>query len=127
MTSARSSPITRCNGATGTGRVELNAMTPQFIEWLDRKMAEHGEGKLIPPTDVILQEFDKQLETEMRKAVTERILREAGLEERLAAALEAVKRPKGRDLLAGIKAMFAETPEHEWRDHIKSLVTMLLA
>jgi hypothetical protein len=30
-----------------THRVELNAMTtPQFIEWLDRKMAEHGDGKL---------------------------------------------------------------------------------
>ena len=33
-----------------THRVELNAMTtPQFIAWLDRKMAEHGDGKLVPP------------------------------------------------------------------------------
>ena len=33
-----------------TNRVELNAMTtPQLIEWLDHKMAEHGDGKLIPP------------------------------------------------------------------------------
>ena len=33
-----------------TNRVELNAMTtPQLIEWLDEKMAEHGDGKLIPP------------------------------------------------------------------------------
>ena len=35
-------------------RVELNAMiTPQFIEWLDRKMAKHGAGKLIPPSDIL--------------------------------------------------------------------------
>ncbi len=34
-----------------THRVELNAMTtPQLIAWLDEKMAEHGDGKLIPPT-----------------------------------------------------------------------------
>ena len=33
-----------------THRVELNAMTtPELIEWLDDKMAEHGDGKLIPP------------------------------------------------------------------------------
>ena len=37
-----------------THRVELNAMTtPQFIAWLDRKMAEHGDGKLIPPPEVL--------------------------------------------------------------------------
>jgi hypothetical protein len=34
-------------------RVELNAMTtPEFIEWLDRKLAGH-DGKLIPPDDVL--------------------------------------------------------------------------
>ena len=33
-----------------TNRVELNAMTtPQLIAWLDQKMAEFGDGKLIPP------------------------------------------------------------------------------
>jgi hypothetical protein len=32
-----------------THRVELNAMTtPQLIQWLDQKMADHGSGKLIP-------------------------------------------------------------------------------
>ena len=36
-----------------THRIELNAMTtPQFIAWLDGKMAEHY-GKLIPPPDVL--------------------------------------------------------------------------
>ena len=35
-------------------RVELNEMTPaQLIDWLDEKMGEHGDGKLIPPDDVL--------------------------------------------------------------------------
>ena len=35
-------------------RVELNAFTSaQLIEWLDRKMAEHSVGKLIPPDDIL--------------------------------------------------------------------------
>ena len=41
-----------------THRVELNAMTtPQLIAWLDRKMTEHGDGKLISPEDVLEQEL----------------------------------------------------------------------
>ena len=40
-----------------THRIELNAMTtPQFIEWLDAKMAQLGVGKLIPPDDVIAKD-----------------------------------------------------------------------
>jgi hypothetical protein len=45
-------------------RVELNAMTtPQFIEWLDVKMAKHGVGKLIPPADVLEDELAMRLQT----------------------------------------------------------------
>jgi hypothetical protein len=41
-----------------THRVELNAMTtPQLIEWLDAKMEAHGDGKLIPPQEVLLDEL----------------------------------------------------------------------
>src|SRR5262249_52737886 len=42
-----------------TRRVELNAMTtPQFIQWLDDKMAGLGGGKLIPPDDVLVAELE---------------------------------------------------------------------
>ena len=40
-------------------RYELNAMTtPQFLAWLDGKMAEHGGGKVIPPASVITADAD---------------------------------------------------------------------
>jgi hypothetical protein len=33
-----------------SNRVELNAMpTPEFVAWLDRKIGEHSEGKVVPP------------------------------------------------------------------------------
>ena len=61
-----------------THRVELNAVTtPEFIEWLDRKLAAYGAGKLIPPPDVIVAELETKLESKVRDAITERILREA--------------------------------------------------
>jgi len=54
-------------------RVELNAMTSdQFIEWLERKLTEHGIKKLIPDSDtlaaayrraVFLQKLEKEEES----------------------------------------------------------------
>lgn len=38
-----------------TKRVELNAMTsPQFMAWLDSKIAPHDDGKVIPPEPVLV-------------------------------------------------------------------------
>ena len=110
-----------------THRVELNAMTtPQFIAWLDRKMANHGDGKLVPPSDVVVQELEERLEAEMRSIVTERILREANLEGQLAKALNEIKRPTGPALTSGIERMFKRSPEKEWRQHIEAVVAKMV-
>jgi DNA topoisomerase VI subunit B len=63
-------------------RVELNAFTSaQLIEWLDRKMAEHGMGKLIPPTDILTDQFGELVRERVQDAV------EAAIERRLNVAL----------------------------------------
>ena len=105
-----------------TKRVELNAMTtPQFIAWLDRKMAEHGTGKLIPPPDVLEAELDRRIEAKLRAAITERILREAGLDNQVAEALNAIRRPNGGTLTKAIKNLFKRTPGCQWRDHVEAI------
>jgi hypothetical protein len=51
-----------------THRVELNAMTtPQFIEWLDGKMALYA--KLIPPPDVLEAELHGRIKEKIHEAV----------------------------------------------------------
>jgi len=111
-----------------THRVELNAMTtPEFIEWLDRKMAEHGSGKLVPPDDVLIAELEERLEDKVRTSVRERILREAGYEDQVAKALVAIERPPAADLSAGIEQLFEEDPERQWRDHIDAAADDLSA
>jgi hypothetical protein len=111
-----------------THRVELNAMTtPEFIEWLDAKMVEHGGGKLIPPDDVLAAELEKRLDAKVRAAVTERILREAGFENQVAEALAAIERPTGVELSAGIEELFEGDPEREWRDHVEETADELSA
>jgi hypothetical protein len=107
-----------------TQRVELNAMTtPEFIEWLDGKMA--GYDKLVPPDEVIGAELDERIETKIRAAITERILREARLEEQVATAIATIMKPDATALADGIRDLFESEPESEWRYHIESVADEL--
>ena len=106
-----------------THRIEINAMTtPQFIEWLDGKLAPYT-GKLIPPADVLVAELDSRIEDKVRAAVTERILREANLDAQVAAALASIEKPDGPKLAEGIAELFEEQQDASWRDHIEAIAT----
>jgi hypothetical protein len=87
-----------------------------LIAWLDAKMADYD--KLIPPVDVLEQELADSIEKKVRAAVTERILREAGLEDQVAAAIET---RDGDTLAKGIEDLFEQEPDREWRDHIEAV------
>jgi hypothetical protein len=101
-------------------RVELNAMTtPEFIEWLDGKMADYN-GKLVPPADVLEKELAERIERKVRATVTERILREAGFENQVAEAVAAIEKLNGEALAEGIEDLFEKEPDREWRDHIEA-------
>ena len=100
-----------------THRVELNEMTPaQLIAWLDEKMDEHGDGKLIPPDDVMEETVRAATEKRLREEITEEILREAGLDERVATAMAAADLPDGAKLRAQVEEAFEEDPKRGWRD-----------
>jgi hypothetical protein len=104
-----------------THRIEINAMTtPQFIEWLDGKMAAH-DGKLIPPDDVVAAELAKRIKSKVREALTERVLREAGIEDQIAAAMARLTTPSPAELAKGIEQLFKSEPAREWRDHIEEI------
>ena len=108
-----------------THRIELNAMTtPQFIAWLDAKMTPYV-GKLVPPEAVISAELEQQLETKVRATITERILREAQLDDQVAETLEKITRPNGTALVNGINNLFERDPVREWRDHVRAEVANL--
>ena len=105
-----------------THRIETNAMTtPQFIEWLDGKMAEHGDGKLIPPPEVLTADLERRLDAKVRAALTEHILREADFEGQVSKALKVIKRPSAAALAKGVKQMFEREADREWRDHIEAV------
>src|SRR5262249_18116752 len=49
--------------------------TPEFIQWLDSKMAAFD--KLVPPATVLDAELDERIEAKVRTAITERCARPA--------------------------------------------------
>ncbi len=103
-----------------TKRVELNAMsTPEFIAWLDSKMAAYD--KLIPPADVLEAEWNDRITAKVRVAITERILREAGLESQVATAIAAIEKPSPAALAEGVRRLFQQEPDREWRDQIEAI------
>jgi hypothetical protein len=104
-------------------RVELNAMTtPQFIEWLDDKMA--GHDKLVPPPAVISAELAERIEQKIRAGITERVLREARIDDQVAAAIAGIKSPSAADLTKGIRKLFERSPDSDWRSHIEHIANL---
>jgi hypothetical protein len=106
-----------------THRVELNAMTtPQLIDWLDQKMARYE--KLIPPGYVLSAELDEHIAQKVRMKIMNRILREAGFEDEVAAAIAGIEKPDAADLAKGIRKLFDRERDREWRDHIKHVADL---
>jgi hypothetical protein len=107
-----------------TKRVELNAMsTPEFIRWLDSKMAAYD--KLIPPAAVLDAELDERIEFKVRASITERILREASLENQVAAAIAEIEKPNAAVVAEGIRRLFQQKPDSEWRDQVEAIAREL--
>ena len=74
-------------------------------------MADHGDGKLIPPADVLEEELAEQIERKVRADITERILREARIDDQVAAAIAAVRDARRRHAGARHQALFKQQPD----------------
>jgi hypothetical protein len=87
-------------------RVELNAFTSaELIAWLDRKMEEHGAGKLIPPDDILTDGFGERMRTRAEQAVEAEIERRT---EKRVAAIKAARDEAGADIRAEIERITAD-------------------
>jgi hypothetical protein len=107
-----------------THRVELNVMsTPEFIQWLDQKMEEHGgDGKVVPPTPILASQIRYGVEGEIRNRIVQRVLKEAGVENQVAAAMSKVTLPDPASLSDDLMEWHEQNDEGHWRDWVKALV-----
>jgi hypothetical protein len=99
-------------------RIELDAMTtPQLIAWLDRKMEEHGQGRLVPPAEVLAEHLEKQARAQVAADVRDAILREHDFEGQVAAECNRLAPHLQREAasLPQVVRTTLEKPEHAHR------------
>ena len=101
--------------------------TPQFIAWLDSKIAAFGNGKLVPPAAVLIEGLSGLLDDRLHRQITEEILREARIDERVAAALRRIALPVREELRAELGRALVERPEASWRAALERTADRLLS
>jgi hypothetical protein len=107
-------------------RVELNEMsTPDFIAWLDAKMQMHGADKIVPPTAVIEDRVNAEIEQQLRRQITDRILRDAKIDDQLRAAIEDLDPIDAEEY--GLRAWFEENQGKLWTDWVDEVVAAHIA
>jgi hypothetical protein len=95
-----------------THRVELNAFTtPQFFEWLERKMSKYT-GKVVPPAAVMADQFNDRVRRHIRDSYVAEALAEARIDERVDQAMAARS-----ERIAGIVAGLPDRVSEELRNH----------
>jgi len=102
-----------------THRIELNAMTtPNFLRWLDDKIALTGQGKLIQPEAVLTKELHDKVQETLKQTLTELILKEN--EE-----LKPVHDEKAKRLAKDVTKDLEKKPTQSWRDPVKRVAINL--
>lgn len=102
-------------------RVELNAMTsPQFIEWLDRKISPYIE-KVIPPAEVLRKTFERQTREEVKRAMASQILADAGFEDLVDARMrDLTERSASHNLDEIVRESLSDNPQSRWDSPLHS-------
>ncbi len=110
-------------------RVELNAFTtPQFLEWLDRKISPYL-GKVIPPTTVQEDRYREMIAVQVREAIEQRILAEARVDDQILHVpedLEPAIVDRLNSLRNSLDLALDREPERHWEDVVNALATDLV-
>jgi hypothetical protein len=88
-------------------RVELNAMTSrQFVDFLERKLTEHGVAKVVPEPEIIEQHARRLIEQRLAKEALDKI--------RDQLAKEAAAHELPSDLGDQVRRLLTEQPQVSW-------------
>jgi hypothetical protein len=111
-------------------RIELNAMdSPQFIEWLDNKMKEHGKGKIIPPENVLKEKLSTYAIENIEQNLITKILKDAKYDKQRENELRINSRlivKLSQNLILKLTNVQKQNPTSYWPDFLKKVAETLL-
>jgi hypothetical protein len=113
-------------------RIELNAMTtPIFLAWLDAKMAKYGNGRLVPPSEVMAERLTTDTKLRVEGAVSGALLAEHHFSQKVDAAMTKLGPEIGRKARA-LKRSVPETlaapaqGHRSWADVVSDVAVELV-
>ena len=113
-----------------TQRVELNAMdTPTFLGWLDGKLQQHHNGKVIPPVDVLIRRLQATLQNKLEETISKKLLEEAGFPDHVSRALQSIEPDIERRRIAlpdHIATLLHKTPIEHWGQPVDRVAECLV-
>ena len=106
-------------------RIEIDAMTPQqLIDFIERKLTEHGVGKIVPPDDAMAAYYRRAaIEIRLERALAP--IR-AEMEEELARFADEMRDSPALDidvppLREAVGQRLAEKPDETWREAVAAV------
>lgn len=112
-------------------RIELNAMsTPRFLQWLDDKMEKFGQGRMIPPEEILAKELHETAREKLAQDIKDRILKENEAEVQIERAFEQLKPVldnKAKELIGDVTKDLTTKPDQSWRDPVHRAAYDLVA
>ena len=105
-------------------RIELNSMTsPQFLEWLDRKIAEHveGSGKLVPPVHVLREKLVAETREQVRARLIEQAVRAFNVDGKLCEAMDGINLPPSYAVDDGVRDYLSAHGAAAWEQPIAEM------
>jgi hypothetical protein len=113
-------------------RIELNAMdTPTFVNWLDKKVSQYDNGKVIPNQNFLKQEAEISLEANLKNNIREEILQKLNIEqlienEFIKSFPQLKQKLESLDIKTQVEQGLAQDLQQSWRDSFWEVVKKLL-
>ena len=106
-------------------RIEMNAMSPpQFVQWLDDKMEDFGQGRLIPPEAVLTNELNEKAREKLAREIRDRIIKEHDAEGQIKREFEKLKlvlNETAKELTINVAYDLETESDQSWRDPVLKL------
>ena len=103
--------------------------TPQFLEWLDEKFAQHATGKLVPPLLVMKDQLSENVRERLENSTREKILGDNQFDEQVSRAYVSLLPEIGEAILSleeNVKDALEMNPEQKWTEPIDEIASDLI-
>lgn len=101
--------------------------SPQFVRWLEGKIAQYHTGKVIPPKIVLRQKFLTEAERQIRDVELRAMILEHDLHGKVQRRMNTLlPKLESVDLEREVKELLGVSPEQQWDQPLSEVATQTI-